>query len=334
MLYGLGTSLVTDTFVNPPTLWRSSPRGIDLLGLFEFNPNHVLARLGSDRQAANGAVFVEYTGALSLVALVVIAIAVVRAGYRPRAGWIWLTVGFAALSLGPFVYVAGANTHIPGPWSLLRYVPLIGSARTPTRFSIVAALGVSILLAGALAALGRHYPRYRQRVTTLVGLLLVFELFPAPRPLYSAAVPEFYNIIAADPRPVRVLQLPFGVRDGTFVAGDFTARYLFEQTVHKKRLIGGYLSRISKKRVQQVRSQPTLDALVTMSEGGTLAAAHAAWIRSRGRGFIDRAKIGYVVINLSRTPDHLVQFVTDAWNLQELAREGDQVLYRPVISSE
>ena len=81
-----------------------------------------------------------------------------RAGYRPRAGWIWLTAGFAALALGPFIHVAGINTHVPGPWALLRYVPLVGAARTPTRFAVVAALGVAMLLAGALAALGRRCP--------------------------------------------------------------------------------------------------------------------------------------------------------------------------------
>jgi hypothetical protein len=277
---------------------------------------------------------VEYTAALSLVALAVVALAAWRVGYRPRAGWIWLTAGFAALSLGPFVYVAGVNTHIPGPWSLLRYVPLVGAARTPTRFSIVAALGLAILLAGALAAFGRHYPHRRRLITAVVGVFLVFELLPAPRALYSAAVPAFYHVIAQDPRPVRVLQLPFGVRDGTFTAGNFGARSLFFQTVHGKPLVGGYLSRISANRVQAVRSLPTVDALVTMSEGGTLTPAHEAWIRSRGPGFIRRANIGYVVIHQPSTPPHLVRFVIDAWRLEEVERDGDRVLYRPVISSE
>ena len=32
-----------------------------------------------------------------------------RAGYRPRQGWAWMTIGFAALSLGPFIYVVDGN---------------------------------------------------------------------------------------------------------------------------------------------------------------------------------------------------------------------------------
>ena len=329
VLYGLGERIADGRFVAPATLWRSSPRGVDLLGLLEFNPNHALARALNDRQAADGAVFVEYVGALSLVALGVVAFAIYRAGYRPRAGWIWLTCGFAALSLGPFVYVAGINTYVPGPWAVLRYVPIVDAARTPTRFAIVAALGVAIMLAGALAALGRRYPARRRLIAVTAGMLLVFELLPAPRTLYSASVPAIYTTIAEDPRPVRVLQLPFGVRDGTFTAGDFSAKYLFYQTVHGKKLIGGYLSRISAKRVRDVRSQPTLDALMIMSEGGRLSPPHAAWIRSRGPGFIERANIGYVVVDTARTPPHLVEFVIDAWNLTEISRDEGLILYTP-----
>lgn len=329
ILYGLGERLTQGHFVAPPTLWRSSPRGVDLLGLFEFNPNHVLVRAFGDRQLADGAVFVEYTASLSLAALVVVSVAAWRGGYRPRAGWLLLTAGFAALSLGPFIYVAGVNTHVPGPWSLLRYVPILDAARAPTRFSIVAALGLAILLAGALAALGRRFPRHRQLVAATVGALLIFELAPAPRPLYSAAVPSVYQTIAADPQPVRVLELPFGVRDGTFSVGDFSARSLFYQTAHEKRLIGGYLSRISAKRVKHMRSQPTLDALVIMSEGGTLTPPHAAWIRSRGPTFITNANIGYVVVDDARTPPHLVDFVVGAWELEEIGRDAGVTLYRP-----
>jgi hypothetical protein len=331
VLYGLGERLADGRFVSPPTLWRSSPRGVDLLGLFRFNPSHPLVRIFDDQQAADPSAFVEFTAAFSVVTLAVIAAAVFRAGYRPRAGWIWLTAGFAALSLGPFVHVAGFNTHIPGPWSILRYVPILDAARTPTRFSIVAALGLAILLAGALASLGRRFPERRRLLATAAAVLLLFELLPAPRTLYAASVPSIYHVIAADPRPVRVLELPFGVRDGTFTAGNFSAGYLFNQTVHGKRLIGGYLSRISQKRVRQLRAQPTLDALVTMSEGGHLTPAHAAWIRSRGPGFVKRANVGYVVVDETRTPPHLAEFVVDAWKLELVSRDGPLTLYRTAV---
>jgi hypothetical protein len=126
-----------------------------------------------------------------------------------------------------------------------------------------------------------------------------------------------------------VLHLPFGVRDGTFTVGNFSAKYLFYQTVHGKRLIGGYLSRISQRRLRDMQSQPTLNALMMMSEGKRLSAPHATWIRSRGPGFIQRANVGYVVVDEALTPPHLHAFVIEAWNLIEVARDAGMVMYMP-----
>ncbi len=211
--------------------------------------------------------FVEYTASLSLVSLIVIGVAIWLAGYRPRKRWFVLTLGFALLALGPFIYIAGANTHVPGPWALLRYAPGFGLARMPGRFAIVVVLGVAVLMAGALAAIGERWPRRRRLIGAVVALLLVFELWPAPRALYSAEVSPVYDRIAADPRPVRVLVLPFGVRDGVWEAGNFRPRSQYNQTRHGKALIGGYLSRISRKRVESMRENyPTLDALIKLSE--------------------------------------------------------------------
>jgi len=161
---------------------------------------------------------------------------------------------------------------------------------------------------------------------------LIFELVPAPRTLYSAEIPSIYRTIAADPRPVRIVELPFGVRDGVSSAGNFSSRYLYYQTLHGKRLMGGYLSRISPRRLRDVRGQPTLDALLTLSEGTPLTPEHAAYIRARARSFLTRANIGYVVINHTRAPKVLIDFVVDAWGLEEIGRSGLKVLYRPRVS--
>jgi hypothetical protein len=152
--------------------------------------------------------------------------------------------------------------------------------------------------------------------------------------LYSAAIPSIYQIIAADPRPVRVLQLPFGIRDGASSVGNFSARYQYYQTLHGKKLIGGYLSRISRRRVGEARSQPTLDALLTMSEGKYISDDQAEIVHERGPGFIDRAKVGYVVIHHTYASPHLVDFVINAWGLREIAREGPKVLYVPTVGSQ
>jgi uncharacterized membrane-anchored protein YitT (DUF2179 family) len=331
VIYGLGRGIVDGQFVSPPVLWRSSPRGVDLLAYLHPNPNHPLSKwLLGDGQASAPVVFVEFTAAFSLVAATIVIVAVIWARFRPRAGWWWLTCGFMALSFGPFLIVAGMNTHIPGPWALLRYVPVISAVRTPSRFAIVAALGLAILLAGALAALGERWPGRRRAIGWCALVLLLCELVPAPRTLYSGEYSPLSAIIAADPRPVRVLNVPFGVRDGRSSAGDFSARYQFEQTRHGKPLIGGYLSRVSQRRLAgMIERYPLIGPLVSMCEGQTLSEAEAARFVEDGPMFISAAAVGYVVIDTSRVTPQLRALSVEAFALDPIASDGPFTLYRP-----
>ncbi len=331
VLYGLGGRIAEGRFVTPSIFWRSSPRGVDLLSLVTPNPLHPIVRWFTGNPVVMRPIaFVEYTASLSLVALLVIVIAIWRAGYRPRAGWVVITIGFALLALGPFISIAGVNTHVPGPWALLRYAPGFGLARMPSRFTIVVVLGVAVLMAGALAAIGEQRPQRRRLIGAIVALLLVFELWPAPRTLYSAAVSPIYDRIAADPRPVRVLVLPFGVRDGVSAAGNFRPRSQYNQTRHGKALIGGYLSRISRQRVEAMRENyPTLDALIKLSEKAPLDPSVKAVLDQRGDRLVQQANLGYVVIDERVIPPDRARMVIEALKLREVQRDAHLTLYVP-----
>lgn len=329
VLYGASVRLLDGSWVSPPIYWRSSPRGVDLLAFVTPNPSHpIMVWLFGQPQLAAPSVFVEYTASMSLVALAVVAFAIWHLGLRAK-GWVALTLIFAGLALGPFVHVAGLNTFIPGPWAVLRYAPVFGMARMPTRFAVVAALGLSVLFAMALARLGQRYPGRRRAVLALTGVLLALELWPGPRPLYSASVSPVYDIVRDDPRPVRLLELPFGVRDGVTSEGNSTARYQFSQAFHGKRLMGGYLSRVSSRRFKDVRKSPMLAGLLTLSEGRALGVAEEAALVAAAPDFITQANLGWVVIHPSLTPPPLRAFVLRAWNLEQVAAADDAVLYRP-----
>jgi hypothetical protein len=335
VLYGLSTRVGAGNFVNPKIFWRSSPRGVDALAFFAPNPQHpLMRRLFGDPLAAAPTIFVEYTASLSLIALAIIVIAIWRARYRPPAAWVGVTIGFALLALGPFVYINGVNTYIPGPWALLRYVPVVGLARMPTRFTVLAAIGLAVLMAGALAAIGTRWPQRRRMIGAIAAVLLVFELWPAPRPLYSARISPVYDRIAEDPRDVRVLVLPFGVRDGTWNTGNFRPRALFNQTRHGKALIGGYLSRVSPRRVERMRHDyPTLGALIALSEDRPIGPEVAAVLHERGDRLIANSNVGYVVIDARFIPAERAQLVIEAFRLREIQRDDYLTLYVPAGNS-
>jgi hypothetical protein len=332
VLYGLSGRISEGRFVTPEIFWRSSPRGVDVLSFVTPNPLHPVARwFTSDPLMISPTHFVEYTASLSLVAIAVVGFAMWKVRYRPRTRWLIITIGFALLALGPFIYLAGSNTYIPGPWALLRYAPGLGLARMPSRFTIVALLGLAVLMAGALAAIGERWPQRRRLIGAVVACLLAFELWPAPRTLYSAEISRVYDRIAADTRPMRVLVLPVGVRDGTWETGNFRPRTQYNQTRHGKPLIGGYLSRISRRRVADMRKQyPTLDALIKLSESTPLDSSVKAILTERGDRLVTQGNIGYVVIDERFIPSDRAAMVIEAFKLREVARDLHFALYEPI----
>ena len=296
--------------------------------MFSPNPNHVwFGAPWRDWLATQPSGYIENVASLTLVGWAVVAVAVWRYRFRPPAVCVVLTTFFSALALGPFIHIAGFNTFVPGPWALLRYVPIISATRTPARYDVVAVMAFALLFGLALAHIGERRPAWRRPLLLGVGCLLVFELAPFPRTLYSAHVPEIYRQIANDPRDVAVLEIPFGIRDGEWSDGDFTAASQFYQTVHQKQLLGGYLSRISDAQRRRVRAHPLLDRLMRLSAGAHPQPLSAAENERRGRGLLRSAYLAYVVIDTSRTPPQLKRLAIEALRLSKIGEADGHELY-------
>lgn len=319
----------------PTVLWRSSPPGLDLFAMFVPNPLHPLFGhffAEGARQMPGG--FVENIGSIpwTLIAVLVGAAAWARAGL-PRY-WLAFTAFAAALALGPFVRVGGVMTYVPTPWTLLRYVPVIGAARMPTRMVALVMLGLSVLLAFALRELRARlrdapaHPRSAGAFTALVAGLLLFEMLPAPRALHSAAVPSVYRIIAADPRPVRVVNLPFGLRDGLSSHGNASASGQFYQTVHEKQLLGGYMSRLPRHQVQRYQKIQITRVLMDLSEGRRVSSRRKLAAIEEAHRIMPTLGVGYVVVNTDSTSMELTEFATAAFDLTRVASDGPYVLYK------
>lgn len=329
VLYAFGERILDGDFNPPRIFWRSSPSGVDLISLLLPNPNHPLAPHAIAAWLRTPPRdYTEDVASLPWTALAVIAAAWWR-GWRSTRSMTALTIAFALLSLGPFVYVAGMNTHVPGPWALLRYVPIIGLARSPGRFVSVLTLMLAVLFASALGWLIQRHERRARVVLTAVGVVLAFELLPLPRPMYSAAIPSIFKRVAAAPDDAVVLNLPFGIRDGTFSIGDFSAQTEFFQTAHGKTLMGGYLSRVSERRRRELRAEPVLDALATLSERRALMAEQRQALFAGASGLVERFHIAFVVIDRSRASDALREAAFGAFHLEMVERDGAYELYRP-----
>ena len=327
-IYAIVVLAAEGRFTSAPVLWRSSAPGLDVLSFLLPNPNHPLApRFIREWLGGQPGGFDENVAAISVVGLAVIAAAWRWASFRPPRFWTVLTVGFASLSVGPFLHAAGWPTFVPTPWAILRYFPIVGEARMPQRFAVIVILGFALIVASALVALCRQFPGARRKMLVTAAVLMAFELLPAPRQLFAARVPRVYGIIAEDPRPVRVLELPFGIRDGLSSLGNFSAASQFYQTQHQKPLLGGYLSRVPKDTKEFYRSVPVMRALIVYSERRTPTAMQITRARESADEFLATSNLGYVVLDTSRTPPALRSFAIDVLKLRLVLAQGALELY-------
>jgi hypothetical protein len=183
VLYAVARRIAEGRWYGSSTFWRSSPPGVDVLALVLPNPNHPFAPERIEAWLAaqpNG--YLENAASIPLMALVVMAVAW-RRGWRPPRIWTAIAGAFGLLSLGPFVHLAGVNTYVPGPWAVLRYVPIVELTRSPARFTVILMLAIAALFALALRRATSEYPNRRRAIIAIVGALLAIELLPAPRRL-------------------------------------------------------------------------------------------------------------------------------------------------------
>ena len=210
----------------------------DIADFFLPNPAHPVWGDWAARQAAA----LNAPGIIPLIvstSYVLLALALLGALTHWRAARFWALAGaiFWVLSLGPRLKWFGAQTDIPLPYLALFQFKIVQITRFPARYfmiteiclAVLAAFGVATLLrAGASGAVAR----WRVALAALAGVLLVFELWPAPRfaePL--APVPSFY----ADGTLAQagaILEQP-----------NSSNRGMYFQTFHQRPVLWGELSR-------------------------------------------------------------------------------------------
>lgn len=220
-------------------------------------------------------VFLGY-GTLALAAL-----AAVTQWRRVRA-WVWSAALFALFSLGPLLQINGRflfplddllreqnipqDVTFPLPFALLHYLPIIKANRVPNRFSVVLGLALAVL-----AGYGGYWllqkvrnSRFRLPDPAIAGLLVVIVLFDQlalPLPLTSARVPAVYADIGVEPGDFALLQLPLGWRNSFGVVGAERTQIQYYQSVHRRPMIGGNISRAPAFKFDYFANIPLFQAL-------------------------------------------------------------------------
>jgi hypothetical protein len=181
----------------------------DLAAWFAFPPTHLLAQFGSgiySRLTGNAWEDAVYLGVANAVLLVW---ALTRKGERHQLYYALAGMAFfAVIASGETLHVAGTVTPLHLPGLVLAKLPFFANVRTPARAVVFVYLFAGLALAQAcVMARGRRW-------LPLLLVLMLLDFTPAHLAATPAACPAGLGIIARDPEPAGVLDLPLGYENG------------------------------------------------------------------------------------------------------------------------
>jgi hypothetical protein len=282
--------------------WGASAKlGADLLAFVTPPPGSLLYgdigaglyEVFSGGNAVEGTVFAGYL----VLGLAATCIARLRHDESLRP-WLWLTLIFFLLSLGPLLHVGGdfvfgfgpVRFAVPLPYVVVRYLPLIKGARVPARFDIMIVLGLAVL-----SAYGVRYWLERVdrpgRWTVAIVILIALEYLRIPYPVAPVDVPVAYEKVARDERDLVVMDVPLGWRTGWGSTGRSFDRQQLYQIVHGKRLLGGFASRVPEDELRRMADLPGIGQLLALQEElsppHSPTAARRPFIRAQMRELIE-----------------------------------------------
>lgn len=300
------------------------PLSTDLVGWFTPTVLHPL--WGSDlvtelRRVQERALAVDGTGLrdintvfLGWVSFLLALIGVIAYRRRVRL-WLWTSLIFGIFTLGPFLQINGryrfdldgVEATFPLPFALLHYLPIIKANRAPNRNSVLLMLGIAVLVGYGVHWLLNRLANQKQRdgrprqvltfsVATLLTAAILFEHLALPAPLSDARIPAVYTQIAADPRPVSVLQVPLGWRNSFGTWGPERTQLQYFQTGHGKPMLGGNISRSPDFKMGYFQRIPFFQAMRNVQTGEPVAPELLAAAQAQATDLLYLYNTGYVLL--------------------------------------
>ena len=339
--------LKSGEYVTHQYTWRSGPDGIDASTLVTGNPFHpVWGNWVRRLQESRGINIVE-SSAWPGVAVLFLAGAAVLRQRSDQVVRRWVLVGavFFIWALGPHLMVFGANTGLPLPTAVLRYLPILSNVRMPGRAIVVVYLALAVLSAVGLAGWRRAALKGAPTADTALkgwttggtalkdwatGFILLCILVDfAAAPIRMTELPVSPLDIALRERPEQgaLCELPLGIRDGFGERGHFDEWSLFRQTVHGRPLVGGFVARLSPSVLKPYDSDPLLSGLLRLSAidaGATVALPD----RRQALKLFERHRIAFVTLDRRTAGHELTLYVKQVLPLTLIAEDEQRSLYQ------
>jgi hypothetical protein len=199
---------------------------------------------------------VPYIYGFDSLLIVIAALAISGRDGRYRF-WLAGAAFFFVLSLGPSLQ----PTPLPLPYALAGAFPPLLQFRTPYRFVIPAAVGLT-MVAGfvfqRLLARLSSPPVVLSVCAALIGLRLWYASWS--QPFETQVYPDYqvYAAIAREAGEFSLIEIPFGIRSGLDQIGAGGERFQYYQHIHDKGLLNGSKARLPSQLFDFYRGHPVL----------------------------------------------------------------------------
>jgi hypothetical protein len=194
--------------INPPEMFSNDLLGFVIPTPIMFVNSATLKNLAS-RFTGNYSEEGAYLGAVLI--LVTILLGRQLRDERWMRPLVVTLVTILLCSLGPTLWIAGVNTHIPLPWKFFTFVPVIKHA-LPCRFSLYASLAIAVIIAMGISRIQARSTRLWTYAAVLIGLC-----FWIPNPKYYAfadvKIPLIFskdNVQKLFGKNANIIVLPYG----------------------------------------------------------------------------------------------------------------------------
>jgi len=157
--------------------------------------------------------------------------------------WTLSAVFFFLLSLGPILHILGYPSFAL-PYLFFMVLPGFDIFRTPYRFEILLMLSLAVISGYAMSDILNKIKR-KKLFAIIISSLILFEFAIIPISLYTVPIPDIYKTISQEHGDFAILEIPISPRiysDGKKIwTYDFPI-YIYYQTYHNKKIVGGYVS--------------------------------------------------------------------------------------------
>lgn len=257
----------------------------------------------------------EYTVFLGYTVILLSILAVIKIKTKDIKFWVLSSLTFFVLSLGPILHINGIvkicldgyETYIPLPYAILMQIPVFSLARVPSRWTVLLSLSLTVLAGYGLKYLFSRYDDPKQRnsknkvniLFIIVSCLVIFEFLAIPYLMSSSDVPSFYKEIGAEDEDFALLEVPML----------WQSDVMYYQTIHGKKLVGGYVSRTPENAIDFLIVTPLINDLLNFypSDNDILNQN----LTDFGSSILNYYNIRYIILHTDRMTSDQLEFAKD-----------------------